>query len=86
MEVNNGHMSAALQLIMVIYKPDDWFEQLIPALRQIGQNKLADLLDDPKVDHCVQRPGVRQNGPQPEHSFNPRNDRQTVDKGNKPLP
>ncbi|XP_071792993.1 uncharacterized protein [Asterias amurensis] len=76
-----GATSAAYKLTMVIYKNDDWFEQLIPALREIGQNKLADLLDDPKVDRCVQRPGVQQNGPQPDPSFNPRNDRQTVDKG-----
>ncbi|XP_071793482.1 uncharacterized protein [Asterias amurensis] len=77
-----GATSAAYELTMVIYKNDDWFEQLIPALREIGQNKLADLLDDPKVDHGDQRPGVQQNGPQPDPSFNPRNDRQTVDKGN----
>ncbi|XP_022094384.1 uncharacterized protein LOC110981270 [Acanthaster planci] len=47
---NHGDIAAANELGMTLVKCDNWFEQLIPALRELGMAELADLLDDPKAD------------------------------------
>ncbi|XP_038046623.1 neurofilament heavy polypeptide-like [Patiria miniata] len=46
----DGALAAAQMLGMALVKVDNWFEQLIPALRELNQNELADLLDDPPED------------------------------------
>ena len=43
-------MAAAHELAMTLVKYDHWFEELIPALRKVGQEELANLLDDPRAE------------------------------------
>ena len=51
-----GPITAANELLNTVVNYDNWFEQLIPALREVGYNALADRLDDPVDRDVAQRP------------------------------